>query len=237
MFLIFKKRVNSRNEIEIKSLRYSTLFLSLCVSLDCLHNNDKKRERRYTHSKKEDIQISHLDTPKIIIYRNKEDVSVSNLRSSLHASRVARKSADRISGSTRNKTTISRGGSRRNGEGGVIATSDFVPRLSLLREGAAAAALRGWSRANDRSRSARWSSTLRLIALLLRIIAPDECPRVIVVTGPAGGDHLHGLVLLQLQLLLLSLDQLAAVVSRHRRRCRLIVTPSPLPPSDLRSSG
>lgn len=95
----------------------------------------------------------------------------------------------------------------------------------------------------------RSSSTLRLIALVVgRIVAAvasttpafDEYPRVIVVamiTRSTRGNHLHGLLWL-LQLLVLARQSLAAViVPRYRRRCRLIVTPSPLPPSDLRSSG
>jgi len=91
--------------------------------------------------------------------------------------------------------------------------------------------------------SGRSSSTLRLITFVVgRIVsvatAFDEHPRVIVVavmTWASRGYHLHGL--LQLQLVLVRQPFIAVVVPRHRRRCRLIVTPSPLPPSDLRSSG
>lgn len=90
-------------------------------------------------------------------------------------------------------------------------------------------------------------STLRLIALVVgRIViagsaALDEHPRVIVVAVITGatvcGDHLYGLLRL-LQLVSLACHRSLAIgVPRHHPRCRLIVTPSPLPPSDLRSSG
>jgi len=90
-------------------------------------------------------------------------------------------------------------------------------------------------------------STLRLIALVVgRIVvaasvALDKHPRVIVVAVIIGatvcGDHLHGLLRL-LQLVNLACHRpLAIGVPRHHSRRRLIVTPSPLPPSDLRSSG
>lgn len=91
-------------------------------------------------------------------------------------------------------------------------------------------------------------STLRLIALVVGGIvvaasaALDKHPRVIVVAVITGtitvcGDHLHGLLRL-LQLVNLACHRpLAIGVPRHHSRRRLIVTPSPLPPSDLRSSG
>lgn len=87
-------------------------------------------------------------------------------------------------------------------------------------------------------------STLRLIAFVVgRIVvaALDKHPRVIVVAVITGatvcGDHLHGLLRL-LQLVNLACHRpLAIDVPRHHSRRRLIVTPSPLPPSDLRSSG
>lgn len=90
----------------------------------------------------------------------------------------------------------------------------------------------------------RASSTLRLVALVVAgravVVGPlDQQPRLVIVvavitTWPiTGGDHLDGL----LRLPGLARRRLAVLVARHRRRRRLIVTPSPLPPSDLRSSG
>lgn len=89
------------------------------------------------------------------------------------------------------------------------------------------------------------SSTLRLIALVVRriviITTFDKHPGVIVVAVITGAtacsDHLYGLLRL-LQLMSLACHRSPAIgIPRHHPRRRLIVTPSPLPPSDLRSSG
>lgn len=91
------------------------------------------------------------------------------------------------------------------------------------------------------------SSTLRLIALIvgriviIAVATFDKHPRVIVVAVITGAtacsNHLYGLLRL-LQLVSLACHRSPAIgIPRHHPRRRLIVTPSPLPPSDLRSSG